>query len=118
MCGQSRQCTYDAPSLICCMPCFIFYAIFYIYLCHFYVFISISIHVASLFIYAAPTFPFFVVLSSLFYVVLTQIYVASRFVSRSTFSITLYSEKLSLPAVACGHTHPTGSEITRHNNSL
>ena len=61
-----------------------------------------SVHVASLFIYAAPIFPFFVVLSSLIYVVSTQIYVAStqqiyvvsRFVSSSTFSIIL--EKTAL----------------------
>ena len=83
---------YDVPSLICCIPCFIYlcyvlyiyamfhilmpcfiylrldlyiYAMIYIYLCHvlyiyamFYIFMSISIHVASLFIYAAPRFSF------------------------------------------------------------
>ena len=101
--GQRRQCMYDVPSLICCMPCFIYlchdsyiyamiciylchvlyiYVMFYIfmpwfiYLCHvlyiyamFYIFMSISIHVASLFIYAAPRFPFllYCVLSFMLY---------------------------------------------------
>ena len=70
-------------------------------------------------------FHFVVVLFYLIYVVSTQIYVAStqkiyvasRFVSGSTFSITPYCEELSSPAVACGPTYPTWSEITRHNNS-
>ena len=59
----------------------------------------------------------FVVLSSLIYVLSTQIYVATGFVSSSTFTLTPYSEELSSPAVACGLTYPTGSEITRHNNT-
>ena len=72
----------------------------------------------------------FVVLSSLIFVLLTQIYVVSTqiyviltlqiYVAQNCqqfhFSITPYSEKLSSPAVACGPTYPTGSEITRHNN--
>ena len=132
------------PSLICCIPCFIYlchvsyvYAIIYIFvprfvcLCHdlyiyamFYKFMSISIPFALIFIYAAPIFPFLLscILSHMFYrhkrihVVSTKIYVASMFVSKSNFSITPYIEKLSPPAVACGPTYPTGSEITRHNN--
>ena len=163
---------YDVPSLICCMPCFIYlchvsyiYAMFYIfmpwfiylchdlhifmpcfiYLCHvlyiyamFYIFMSCFIYLCHvLYIYVnfntccitihlcCTKISIFVVLSSLIYVVSTQIYVAStqqiyvvsRFVSSSTFSITPYSEKLSSPAVACGPTYPTGFEITRYNNS-
>ena len=91
------------------MPCFI-------YLCH-DLYIYVNLNTCCITIHLCCTkISIFVVLSSLIYVVSTQIYVASRFVSSSTFSITPYSEKLSSPAVACGPTYPTGSEITRHNN--
>ena len=100
---------YDVPSLICCMPCFI-------YLCH-VLYIYVNFNTCCITIHLCCTkISIFVVLSSLIYVVSTQIYVASRFVSSSTFSITPYSEKLSSPAVAYGPTYPTGSDITRHNN--
>ena len=69
----------------------------------------VGLHVASLFIYVLPRFPFFVALSSLIFVIWTklnnvvltqQIYAASSFVSGFTFSITQYSEKLSSHAIA------------------
>ena len=120
------------------MPCFIYlchvlyiYAIFYIfmscfiYLCH-VLYIYVNFNTCCITIHLCCTkISIFVVLSSLIYVVSTQIYVAStqqiyvvsRFVSSSTFSITPYNEKLSSPAIACGPTYPTGFEITRYNNS-
>ena len=69
----------------------------------------VGLHVASLFIYVLPRFPFFVALSSLIFVIWTklnnvvltqQIYAASSFVSGFTFFITQYSEKLSSHAIA------------------
>ena len=120
------------------MPCFIYlchvlyiYAMFYIfmscfiYLCH-VLYIYVNFNTCCITIHLCCTkISIFVVLSSLIYVVSTQIYVAStqqiyvasRFVSSSTFSITPYSEKLSSPAVASGPTYPTGSDITRHTMS-
>ena len=102
----------------------------FICLCHvlyifamFYLFMSLSccitIHLCC------TKISIFVVLFSLIYVASKQIhvastqqlYVASRFVSSSIFSIIPYSEKISSPALFCGPLYPTRAEITRHNNS-
>ena len=119
---------------VCCMPCSIYlchvlyiYAIFYIFmtwfinLCcvlYFYavfyiLFMSISIHVTSLLIYAAPRLPFFVVLSSLIYVVPTQIYVACSMVIYNILSKERISRQswlkacgaVFIPTCTCIHDH-------------
>ena len=79
---------------------------------------SISIHVASLFIYAAPRFSFllYCLLSFMLYLHKFMLHQHNKFMLYQDF-ITPYSEKLSSPAVAWGPTYPKGFEITRYNNS-
>ena len=62
----------------------------------------ITIHLC--YICVALSFLIFVVSTQICVVSTQQIYVVSKFVDRSTFSITPCSEKLSSLAVACGPT--------------
>ena len=94
------------------MPCFIYwchdlyiYAMIYIYLCHvlyiyamFYIFMSISIHVASLFIYAAPRFPF------LLHCLLSFMLYQHKFMLHQYNKFMLYQDLSAVPLFPSYHT--------------
>ena len=120
------------------------YAMFYIfmpwftYLCHVFLYLShvlyiyVNLNICCITIHLCCTnnsifyllFSLIYVVSTRIYVVWTQnyvgltkqIYVASRFVSSSTYSITPDTKELSSPAVARGPTYQAWSEVTRHKN--